>query len=36
MYDNPNYAKCNEAKQMIKIGDIIVEEFGVREFSIKK
>ena len=36
MYDNPNYAKCNEAKQMIKIGDIRVEEFGVRDFSIKK
>jgi hypothetical protein len=36
MYDNPNYTKCNEAKQMINIGEIIAEEFGVREFSIKE
>jgi hypothetical protein len=28
MYDTPLYAKCDEAKQMIKIADIIEEEFG--------
>lgn len=31
MYDNPNYAKCNEAKQMVKINRIIAEEFYKRE-----
>jgi hypothetical protein len=29
MYDSPSEAKCNEAKQMIKIGDIIFEEFNL-------
>jgi hypothetical protein len=33
LYDNPSYAKCNEAKQMIKIGNIISEEFGVSEMA---
>jgi hypothetical protein len=33
LYDNPSYAKCNEAKQMIKIGNIIFEEFGVSEMA---
>jgi len=33
MYDNPAYARCPEAKQMIKIGKIISEEFGVAEMS---
>ena len=28
MYDNPDYAKCDDAKQMIKILDIIEDEFG--------
>ncbi len=28
MYDNPQHAKCDEAKQMIKIANIIEEEFG--------
>ena len=28
MYDNPNYSKCDEAKQMIKLVDIIEDEFG--------
>jgi hypothetical protein len=28
MYDNPQYAKCDDARQMIKIVDIIVNEFG--------
>jgi hypothetical protein len=27
-YSNPQYAKCSEAKQMIKIDEIIDEEFG--------
>jgi hypothetical protein len=29
MYDFPSEAKCNEAKQMVKIGDIIFEEFKI-------
>ena len=28
MYDNPQYANCDDAKQMIKIADIIQDEFG--------
>lgn len=28
MYDNPEYANCDDAKQMIKIADIIQDEFG--------
>jgi hypothetical protein len=36
MYDNPSYAKCKEAKQMIKIGNIISEEFGVPEMATAK
>lgn len=28
MYDNPDYAKCREAKQMVEIADIMDEEFG--------
>ena len=28
MYDNPQYSKCDDAKQMIKIADIIEDEFG--------
>jgi hypothetical protein len=35
VYDNPNAAKCNEAKRMIGIGNIISEEFGVLEMSTK-
>lgn len=31
LYDNPSYAKCHEAKQMIKIANIISKEFGVPE-----
>jgi hypothetical protein len=34
LYDNPSYAKCNEAKQMIKIGNIS-EEFDVAEMSTR-
>ena len=36
MYDNPNHAKCDEAKQMLKVGEIIAEEFGVEEFRLGK
>lgn len=36
MYDNPGYAKCEEAKQMIRIGNIISEEFGLKEFKYRK
>lgn len=36
MYDDPNYAKCNEAKQMIKIGEVIAEEFNLEEFKIRE
>ncbi|MCA1614064.1 MAG: hypothetical protein LC800_07920 [Acidobacteria bacterium] len=35
-YDNPDYAKCAEAKQMIKIGEVIAEEFGLEEFKSGK
>ena len=35
MYDNPNYARCNEARQMIEIVQIIGEEFGLEEFRIR-
>ena len=34
MYDNPNYAKCDEAKQMIEINRIIAEEFYKREVKV--
>lgn len=35
-YHDPNYGKCDEAKQMMKIGEIIDEEFGLEEFSVKE
>jgi hypothetical protein len=31
-YGNPMLAECNEAKRMMKIGDLIYEEFGLEEF----
>ena len=34
MYDNPEYAKCDEAKQMVKINKIIAEEFYEREVKV--
>lgn len=34
MYDNPQNAECNEAKQMIKINRIIAEEFYKREIKV--
>lgn len=30
MYDNPQFAKCKEAKQIIKIVDILADEFGAQ------
>lgn len=36
MYDNPDYAQCDEAKQMLRIGEIIAEEFGVEEFRLRE
>ena len=36
LYDNPSYAKCAEAKRMIKIGNIIAEEFDLPEMSTKE
>jgi hypothetical protein len=35
LYDNPDYAKCNEAKRMIQIGNLISEEFAVPEMATK-
>jgi hypothetical protein len=34
LYDNPKYSRCSEAKQMVRIGEIIAEEFNLREFRI--
>lgn len=35
LYDNPNYAKCKEAKQMVQIAKIVAEEFGLPEMRTK-
>jgi len=35
MYDNPDYAKCEEAKRMIYIGNLISEDFGVAEMATR-
>jgi len=35
LYDNPDYAKCNEAKRMIQIGNVISEEFALPEMATK-
>jgi hypothetical protein len=35
MYDNPEYAKCVEAGQMIKIAAFIEDEFGWKESRVK-
>lgn len=35
LYDNPGYAKCDQARQMIKIGTIVSEEFDVAEMRTK-
>jgi hypothetical protein len=29
LYDNPQLARCGEAKKMVEIGDILFEEFGL-------
>lgn len=34
-YPNPDNEKLKEAKQMIKIGEIIADEFGLESFNIK-
>lgn len=36
MYDNPDSARCKEAKQMISLGEIIANEFRLEEFRIKR
>jgi len=33
LYDNPSHAKCGEARQMLEIGGIIADEFGLSEFK---
>jgi hypothetical protein len=35
LYDNPNYAKCDEAKRMIEIGNLIAGEFNVAEMATR-
>jgi hypothetical protein len=35
LYDNPDYARCEEARRMIAIGNIISEEFDVPEMRTK-
>jgi hypothetical protein len=35
LYDNPDYAKCNEAKRMIQIGNLISEEFALPTMAAK-
>ncbi len=32
-YGNPMLAECDEAKRIMKISEIIYEEFGLEEFS---
>ncbi len=36
MYDNPAYAKCEQAKSMINIGNLIADEFDVPEMATRK
>jgi len=33
LYDNPKHAPCSEAKQILEIGEIIAEEFGLSGFK---
>lgn len=33
-YSNPNHRKTEEAKQMMRIGEIIADEFGLHNFKI--
>ena len=34
MYDNPHHAECDEARRIVRIGQIIAGEFGVKEFGV--
>lgn len=36
MYDNPSYAKCEQAQKMIKIGNLIAEEFDLPEMRTRE
>jgi hypothetical protein len=36
MYDNPQFARCNAAKQIIKIAEIIDEEFGWTDSRVRE
>lgn len=36
MYDNPHNAKCVEAKQMLEINKIIIDEYYKREYKVEK
>lgn len=36
MYDNPSYAKCEQAKKMIRTGNFIAEEFDLPEMGTAK
>jgi hypothetical protein len=36
MYDNPSYAKCEQARTMIRIGNFIADEFNVPELRMTK
>lgn len=33
-YHDPHYAKCDKAKEMVKIGELIADEFGLPNFRI--
>jgi hypothetical protein len=33
-YSNPNLQKTEEAKRMMKIGEIIADEFGLHNFKV--
>lgn len=35
-YSNPNYAPCAEAAQILEIGEIVAEEFGLKSFNLRK
>ena len=36
LYDNPGYAKCEQAQRMISIGGFIAEQFDVPEMATRK
>jgi hypothetical protein len=36
MYDNPSYAKCEQAQRMISIANFIAEQFDVPEMATRK